>query len=69
VDPNIAFAQLLRQARIKARKTQREIQEAMGLPNKTSYTRLERRGNLTLSTISKVLEVFPDFPLMEALGK
>jgi transcriptional regulator with XRE-family HTH domain len=69
VDPNIAFAQLLRQARIKARKTQREIQEAMGLPNKTSHTRLERRGNLTLSTISKVLEVFPDFHLMEALGK
>jgi transcriptional regulator with XRE-family HTH domain len=44
VDPNIAFAQLLRQARIKARKTQREIQEAMGLPNKTSYTRLETAG-------------------------
>ncbi|MDY7027837.1 MAG: type II toxin-antitoxin system HicB family antitoxin [Spirochaetota bacterium] len=65
VDPNIAFALLVRHYRIKNRMTQKEAQEALGLPNRTSYTRLERRGNPRLDTIEKIIKAFPDFPLHE----
>ena len=67
VDNSIAFALLVRQNRISKRMTQAEAQNAMGLPNRTSYTRLEAKGNPTFSTIEKLLNAFPDFPLGECL--
>ncbi|MEA1911345.1 MAG: type II toxin-antitoxin system HicB family antitoxin [Spirochaetota bacterium] len=67
VDNKIAFALLVRQNRISKRMTQKEAQEAMGLPSRTSYTRLESKGNPTFSTIEKLLKAFPDFPLYECL--
>ena len=67
VDNNIAFALLVRQNRISKQMTQAEAQKAMGLPNRTSYTRLESKGNPTFSTIEKLLKAFPDFPLEECL--
>ncbi|MBT3274264.1 MAG: helix-turn-helix domain-containing protein, partial [Spirochaetales bacterium] len=65
VDPAIAFAMLVRQYRISNRMTQAQMQEALDLPNKTSYTRLERKGNPRLSTISRVLKLYPDFPISD----
>jgi len=67
VDNRIAFALLVRQNRVSKKMTQKEVQEAMGLPNRTSYTRLESKGNPTFSTIEKLLKAFPDFPLAECL--
>ena len=67
VDNRIAFALLVRQNRISKRMTQKEVQEAMGLPSRTSYTRLESKGNPTFSTIEKLLKAFPNFPLAECL--
>jgi antitoxin HicB len=68
VDSNIAFALLVRQYRVKHRMTQKEAQEALGLPNRTSYTRLEKKGNPRLDTIEKIIKAFPDFPLHECFN-
>ena len=63
VDPQIAFALLVRQSRISKHWTQEQAQKALGLPNRTSYTRLEKKGNPRLSTIEKVWEAYKDFPM------
>ena len=65
VDTNIAFALLVRHYRIRNRITQKEAQEALGLPNRTSYTNLERDGNPRLDTIEKNIKAYPDFSLHE----
>jgi len=67
VDETIAFSMLLRQQRLEHRMTQKDVQNAMGLKNRNSYARLEGKGNPTLSTIRKILKVFPEFPLYEVL--
>jgi transcriptional regulator with XRE-family HTH domain len=59
----------VRKYRIEHRMTQKEAQEALGLPSRTSYTRLERKGNPRLNTIERVLNTFPDFPLNECFNK
>ncbi len=68
VDPTIAFAMLVRHYRITHRMTQKEAQEALGLPNRTSYARLEKKGNPRLDTIEKVVKAFPDFPLHQCFN-
>lgn len=68
VDSSIAFALLVRHYRITHRMTQKEAQEALGLPNRTSYTRLERKGNPRLKTIERIIKAFPDFPFHECFN-
>lgn len=67
VEPAIAIAMMLRQTRLKHNMTQVEVQKAMGFSHKNSYVRLERRANPRVDILSKVLKVFPDFPLEECL--
>ncbi len=68
VDSDIAFALLVRQYRIAHKLTQKQVQEAMGLPNRTSYVRLESKGNPTLAILTKLKKAFPDFPLEECFS-
>lgn len=69
VDPQIAFAFLVRQYRLKNGLTQKQAQKKMGLENLYSYQRLEsRRCNPNLTTLKKVKETFPEFSIDYALS-
>ncbi|MBX3723923.1 MAG: type II toxin-antitoxin system HicB family antitoxin [Turneriella sp.] len=65
VAPNIAFALLLRQTRIKHKFTQKQLAERLGMKNIYSYQRLEspKTSNPALSTISKLKKAMPDLHL------
>lgn len=66
VSPNIAFALQVRKIRLDKRLSQAEMQKKLGFKSRTSYTRLEStRCNPSLTTIQKVFDVFPDFPIAE----
>jgi len=61
VNPNIAFAFLLRRARLQRKMTQKKAAEALGMKNLWSYQKLERgkTANPALKTIAALKEVFP----------
>ena len=63
VHPKIAFAMLLRQARLKNKMTQSQTAKKLGFKNIYSYQRLEnsKTANPELLTIVAIKEVFPDF--------
>lgn len=63
MEPHIAFSQLLRQYRISRRMSLSDAQKALGLPNRNSYVRLEKKGNPTFQMVEKVMKAFPDFPI------
>jgi len=63
VDPKISFSFLLRQTRISKGITQKAMAKHLGLENIYSYQRLESKANPTISTVSRILEAFPDFPI------
>jgi len=65
VDSGIAFAMLVRQARIHHGLTQLQAAKAMGFKGLFSYQRLEsgRQCNPALSTIVKVRKIFPEVDL------
>ena len=65
VRPNVAFAFLLRQARLRAGLTQTKAAKMLGFNNIYSYQRLEsaRNTNPRLDLIVRVKAVFPDFDL------
>lgn len=63
VDPGVAFAMQLRQARITSRMTQKEAAQRLGMRSLYSYQRLERRSNPSLATIKKVKKLFPTLSL------
>lgn len=62
VSPNIAFAMLLRQTRLKHNYTQKQLAARLGMKNIYSYQRLEspRKSNPALSTIAKIKKAMPD---------
>lgn len=69
VDPEVAFAFLMRYYRIKHRMTQKEAAKRMGFGTLFSYQRLEgKKCNPNLKTISKIRQVFPDFSVDLALS-
>ena len=69
VDPQIAFAFLVRFHRLSSGMTQRQVAKQMGFDNIFSYQRLESpKSNPSLKTISKLVEVFPDFPIDQAVA-
>ena len=63
VDPRIAAAMQIRQLRIAAGKTQKEMAAALGMKSVWNYQRLEssKHANLELETMAKLKSVFPDF--------
>lgn len=64
VDPEVAFAFMVRYFRIKEGLTQQQVAERMGYDKVYSYQRLEsKRCNPSLKTISRLKEVFPDFSI------
>jgi predicted RNase H-like HicB family nuclease/DNA-binding XRE family transcriptional regulator len=63
VEPEIALAVLLRNYRINANKTQKQIAEMLGMKNIYSYQRLEKKSNPTLSIIKKIHTIFPEIKL------
>ena len=69
LDPQIAFAFMVRYCRIKNGLTQQEVANKMGFDTLYSYQRLEaRRCNPSLRIISKVKQVFPDFSVDYAIS-
>lgn len=69
VEPQIAFAFLLRRSRKKRGLTQKEVAIQLGFKNLYSYQRLEssKTANPELATIIKIKAVFPEIDL-EALA-
>ncbi len=61
VDPEIAFAFMVRYHRIQRKMTQKQAAKKLGMNNLYSYQRLERKCNATLAVIAKVKNLFPDF--------
>lgn len=69
LDPNIAFAFLMRYLRIKRGLTQQQAAERMGFESLFSYQRLEMAGcNPTLKILYKIKKLFPEFSLDYVLG-
>jgi len=66
----VAFAMLLRQARLGSKLSQKKVAEKMGYKNTFSYQKLEdsKTANPTLVTISKVKKVFPKLSLERILS-
>jgi antitoxin HicB len=65
VNPPIAFALLLRNARLKHQLTQKQAAQRLGMKNLYSYQRLEsaRTANPALNTIAKIKSIFPELRL------
>jgi predicted RNase H-like HicB family nuclease/DNA-binding XRE family transcriptional regulator len=63
VDPEIAFAFMVRYCRIQEGLTQKEAAKRLGMKNLFSYQRLERKCNATLEMIAKVVNLFPKLSL------
>lgn len=62
LDPQIAFAFLIRYFRIKYGLTQKEAADKMGFETLYSYQRLEtKKCNPSLKMIARVQEVYPEF--------
>ncbi len=69
VDPQVAFAFLVRYYRTKHGLTQQQVAKRMGFDTIYSYQRLEsKRCNPSLKTISRIKEVFPEFSLDMAIS-
>ena len=63
VDPQVAFAFLLRRYRMVKKLTQQDIAKKMGWKNIWSYQRLEKTANPTLDKLSKFQDAFPDLDI------
>lgn len=65
VEPKVAFATLLRTARLKKGLTQSEAAKKMKLGGLYSYQKLEspKKTNPRLETLKLVRELFPKFPI------
>jgi len=64
VDPQVAFAFLLRRFRLLNKLTQNEIAHRMGWSNIWSYQRFENaKSNPTLTILTKFHEIFPDLDI------
>ena len=69
LDPQIAFAFMVRYYRIKHSLTQQQAAKRMGFDKIYSYQRLEsRRCNPSLRTMSRVKRAYPDFSVDYAMS-
>lgn len=64
VEPNIAFAFLLRRERIQKGLTQVQMKEKLHFKNLFSYQKLEmsKYANPTLKSLKRIKDALPDFP-------
>jgi antitoxin HicB len=64
VEPNIAFAFLLRRSRLKNGLTQVQMKEKLHFKNLFSYQKLEmaKYANPTLKSLKRIKDALPDFP-------
>lgn len=67
VDPKIALGFSIRYQRIKHGLTQKQVAKRIGVENLYSYQRLEKKPNITIDLIVRLLRVFPDLSLDEVL--
>ena len=63
VDPEVAFGFMVRYHRIKKGITQKKAALELGMKNLYSYQRLEKRCNVTLEMMGKLIKIFPKFSL------
>jgi antitoxin HicB len=65
VQPRIAFALVLRMARLKHHYTQRQTADLLGFKNISAYQKLEKSktANPGLETLVKVKRVFPEIQI------
>ncbi|MDR1909205.1 MAG: type II toxin-antitoxin system HicB family antitoxin [Spirochaetaceae bacterium] len=63
VEPQRALAILLRNHRLNAKMTQKQVAELLGMKNLYSYQRLEKKSNATLHLINKIHTIFPEIKL------
>jgi predicted RNase H-like HicB family nuclease len=63
VEPDIAFATMLRSMRAARSMTQSEAARKLGMNNVYSYQRLERKSNPTLVMLKKIKAVFPELDI------
>lgn len=63
VDPEVAFAFMVRKQRIESRLTQQQAARKLGFSNVYSYQRLEKKCNARLDMIVKLKQLFPSFSL------
>ena len=70
VPPTLAFAMLLRQARVLRKLTQRQAADLLEIKHISAYQRLEspESSNPELKTLSKVKRVFPEIAIDFVLG-
>lgn len=69
LDPQVAFAFMVRYYRIKHGLTQAAAAKKMGFETLFSYQRLEsKRCNPSLKIISRLKKLFPDFSIDYAVG-
>jgi len=69
VDPQIAFAFMVRYYRIQHGMTQKEAAKLMGFDNLYSYQRLEaKKCNPSLKILHKIKQVFPELSIDFAVG-
>jgi predicted RNase H-like HicB family nuclease len=63
VEPKRALAILLRNYRLNANMTQKQVAEMPGMKNLYSYQRLEKEPNATLNIVGRIHKVFPEIKL------
>lgn len=64
VDPHVAIAMLVRQARVKRGLSQRKAAELLGFNHLSGYQRMETAGtNITFNKIIQIKEAFPEISL------
>lgn len=69
LDPQVAFAFMVRCNRLKNGLTQQEAAKKMGFDTIYSYQRLEsKRCNPSLKILTKIKRAFPDFSIDYAIG-
>jgi len=63
VSPSVALALTIRQARLKKKMSQREMQSFLGIPSLSSYQRLEdpKLSNPEFKTLVNIIRMLPDF--------
>jgi predicted RNase H-like HicB family nuclease len=70
VDPKVALAMLVRQARVKRKLTQKQASEKLGMKNVYSYQRLEssNTANPEFTTLLRLKALFPELSVDLAMG-
>ena len=70
VSPNVAFAVLLRQIRLKRKLTQKAMMDLLEITHLSNYQRLEnpRKTNPELKTLSEIKKKLPELDFVEILG-